>query len=126
MGLSVCAYFILAATGSWMWVRRGLLRSPWLRTLHYGLGVCLVLLVLLLLGIGLVGTLGHYGTLGHSVHLPAGLAVVLLVLVSAGSATQIGAYPWARRLHVSTNALLFVAMAIVSWTGWSVVQKYLP
>lgn len=126
MGLSVCAYLFLAATGSWIWVRRGQLRSQWFRTLHYSMGITLVLLVLLLLSIGIVGTLGHYGTLGHSVHLTAGLTVVVLVLLSAWSASQIGASPWARRLHLSTNALLFVAMAAVSWTGWSVVQKYLP
>lgn len=126
MGLSICAYFLLAATGGWIWVRRGLLRSSWVRFLHYGTGICLVALVLLLLAIGIVGTLGHYGSLGHSTHLPAGLLVVLLVLNSAWSATQISSKPWARRLHVSSNALLFIAMAAVSWTGWSVVQKYLP
>lgn len=108
-----------------MWVRRGLLRSAWMRPLHYITGVCLVLLVMLLLAIGLVGTLGHYGSLGHSAHLPVGIAVVVLVLTSAWSATQINSRPWARRLHVSSNALLFLAMAAVSWTGWSVVQKYL-
>lgn len=126
MGLSLCAYAVLAATGGWIWVRRGLLRSQWIKPLHYGMGICLVLLVLLLLAIGLVGTLGEYGSLGHSVHLAAGLAVVALVLLSAWSTTQMGTKPWARRLHVSLNAVLFVALAAVSWTGWSVVQKYLP
>ncbi len=126
MGLAVCAYFVLAATGGWIWIRQGLLRSQWLKLLHYGTGICLVALVLLLLGIGIVGTLGEYGSLGHSVHLLAGLVVVALVLLSAWSASQIGGNRWARRLHVSINAVLFAAMATVSWTGWSVVQKYLP
>jgi hypothetical protein len=82
--------------------------------------------VLLLLSIGIVGTLGHFGSLGHSPHLIAGLLVVGLVLLSAGSATQISPKrPWARPLHVTTNAILFFALAYVSWTGWTVVQKYL-
>jgi hypothetical protein len=84
-------------------------------------------LVLLLLGIGLIGTIGYYGDLGHSAHLPAGLTVVSLTLLSAWSATQISPKrPWARSLHISTNAVLFLGFAIVSWTGWTVVQKYLP
>jgi hypothetical protein len=84
-------------------------------------------LVLLLLGIGLVGTLGYYGNLGHSAHLPAGLTVVGLVLLSAWSATQISPkQAWARSLHVSLNILLLVSFALVSLTGWDVVQKYLP
>jgi hypothetical protein len=84
-------------------------------------------LVLLLLTIGIVGTLGHFGSLGHSSHLVAGLMVVGLVLLSAGSATQIGAkQPWARSLHVGTNITLFFGLLWVSLTGWSVVQKYLP
>lgn len=84
-------------------------------------------LVLLLLAIGIVGTLGHYGNLGHSPHLVAGLTVVVLVLISAGSATQISPkQPWARPLHISTNLALLIGFAAVSLTGWSVVQKYLP
>lgn len=84
-------------------------------------------LVLLLLAIGIVGTLGHFGTLGHSSHLPVGLLVVGLVLLSAWSATKIGAnQPWARSLHIGTNITLFVGFLWVSLTGWSVVQKYLP
>ena len=91
------------------------------------MGGSMVLLVLLLLGIGIVGTLGHFGSLGHSSHLSAGLAVVGLVLLSAGSATQISIEkPWMRFLHVGTNMLLFVGFAWVSLTGWGVVQKYLP
>lgn len=84
-------------------------------------------LVLLLLGIGIVGTLGHFGSLGHSAHLPAGLAVVDLVFLSAWSAVQISPErPWARWVHIGTNFVLCLALIAVSITGWIVVQKYLP
>lgn len=84
-------------------------------------------LVLLLLVVGIVGTLGHFGSLGHSSHLFAGLTVVGLVLLSAGSATQISVkQPWARSLHIGTNITLFVGFLWVLLTGWNVVQKYLP
>jgi hypothetical protein len=129
MGLSIFAYFLLAMTGGWMFYRRNTdqPRPPILRTLHYIIGGTLVTLVLLLLLIGVVGTFGYYGTLGHSGHLPAGLMVVSLVLLSAWSATQISSrQAWARNLHIRTNLVLFVGFAIVSWTGWTVVQKYLP
>ncbi|MBH8562472.1 DUF4079 domain-containing protein, partial [Nostoc sp. CENA67] len=76
---------------------------------------------------GIIGTLGHFGSLGHSSHLVAGLTVVVLVLLSAFSATQISPRrTWARPLHISVNIILFVGFAWVSLTGWSVVQKYLP
>ena len=99
-----------------------------LRRLHVGLGILLTLTVLLLLAIGVVGTLGHFGSLGHSPHLIMGLTVVSLTLTSAWSATQISDpnKPWARSLHLSINGLLMLALALVSWTGWVVVQKYLP
>jgi len=129
MGFTLLAYVLLALSGSWMFYsRRTRRRQPLgLTSTHYSIGLILVGLVLLLLGIGLVGTLGHYGSLGHSPHLPAGLTVVGLVLLSAWSATQIRAgRPWARSLHVGTNLILFLALAWVSWTGWTVVQKYLP
>lgn len=128
MGLSIVAYGFLGITGGWMFYTRQhrLDRPVWLRSLHYSLGFILVTLVLLLLGIGIVGTLGHYGTLGHSLHFPAGLAVVALVLLSAWSATQISLYPGARFLHLATNALLLLGLTVVSLTGWDVVQKYLP
>ena len=97
------------------------------RSLHYAIGWILVSLVLLLLAIGIVGTLGHYGTLGHSPHLLAGLIVVVMVLLSAWTASQISPEnPWAKRLHVTINALMFLGLTWVSWTGWTVVQKYLP
>jgi hypothetical protein len=87
----------------------------------------LVSLVLLLLSIGVVGTLGEYGSLGHSWHLPMGVGVVLLVIASAWSATRITPQrPWARPLHLSLNGLLLVMFLAVTYTGWHVVQKYLP
>lgn len=87
----------------------------------------MVSLVLLLLTIGLMGTIGYYGNLGHSLHLPAGLTVVSLTLLSAWSATQISPKRlWARSLHVGTNIALFLGFALVGLTGWDVVQKYLP
>jgi len=128
MGLSLLAYLLLAVTGIWMFGARQTRRQrpSWLRSLHYMIGGSLVSLVLLLLAIGVVGTLGEYGSLGHSQHLMAGLIVVGLVLLSAGSATQISARGWARSLHIWTNTTLFVGLLWVSLTGWSVVQKYLP
>lgn len=129
MGLSLAAYFLLAISGFWMlYIRRQDRQRPnWLRPLHYAIGSTMVGLVLLLLTIGVIGTLGHYGSLNHSVHLPVGLAVVGLVLISAGSGISIDShYSWARRLHIATNLLLLLGFILVSLTGWSVVQKYLP
>ncbi|MBD1923920.1 DUF4079 domain-containing protein [Microcoleus sp. FACHB-831] len=129
MGFALLAYLILAISGLAMFsIRRSRQPRPsWLRPLHYGTGAIAVGLVLLLLAIGIVGTLGHYGTLGHSSHLWAGLAVVVLILISAGSATQISPQrPWVRSLHVGVNMTLLVGFIWVSLTGWSVVQKYLP
>lgn len=129
MGLSLFAYGLLAVTGTWLLMSRRA-RQPrpvWLRPFHYLIGGTMVGLVLLLLVIGLIGTLGHFGSLGHSAHLPVGLLVVGLTLVSAWSATQISPdRPWARSLHVGTNLVLFVGFVCVSLTGWTVVQKYLP
>jgi hypothetical protein len=129
MGLSLLAYLLLAVTGIWMFRTRTLQqeRPSWLRPLHYLIGWCMVSLVLLLLLIGIIGTLGHFGSLGQSSHLSAGLLVVVLVLLSSGSALQISARnPWARRIHIGTNLALLVGFIWVSLTGWSVVQKYLP
>ncbi|NJL83154.1 MAG: DUF4079 domain-containing protein [Chloroflexaceae bacterium] len=128
MGLTLTAYLILGISGTWLWQRRWSKspRPPWLRPFHYVTGTIMVILVLLLLAIGLIGTLGHYGSLGHSPHLFAGIAVVLLVLLSAGSATQISPkHPWARPLHVTTNIILLVGLIFTTATGWGVVQKYL-
>lgn len=129
MGLVVTGYLILAATGmTHAYYRRRQGDSPgWLRSLHLVLGLTLVVLMLLLLGIGIVGTLGEYGRLGHSMHLPLGLAVVTLVLASAWSASQISLErPWARSLHIALNGALGLMLAGVGWSGWQVVQKYLP
>jgi hypothetical protein len=129
MGLSLFAYLLLTVTGTWMlYSRRAKQQRPkWLRPFHYIIGGTMVFLVLLLLAVGLMGTLGYYGDLGHSAHLPAGLTVVSLTLLSAWSATQISpARPWARSLHVGTNLALFLGFTIVTLTGWDVVQKYLP
>jgi hypothetical protein len=123
MGLSLFAYSLLAISGFWMLNRRlrGRSRPIWLRPLHYTIGGILVALVLLLLTVGIVGTLGYYGSLGHSPHPIAGLTVVLLVLVSATSGLL-----RRRKVHVATNLTLFFGFCFVSWTGWTVVQKYLP
>ena len=137
MGLSLLAYVLLAFTGVWMFFNRTSERLPFifqgytsnkdLRALHLLIGGCMVSLVLLLLLIGIVGTLGHFGSLGHSPHLYAGIIVVLLVLLSGGSALLIDTTrPWVKRLHVGTNIVLFFALIWVSFTGWTVVQKYLP
>lgn len=129
MGFSMTAYVLLAASGAGLFYTRSDKRFPrpsWLRLAHIALGTAMVLLVLLLLSIGVIGTLGEFGSLGHSLHLPAGLFVVLLTLVSAWSATQISPErQWARTLHISLNATLFFAFVAVTASGWSVVQKYL-
>jgi len=136
MGLSLLAYLLLAVTGFWMFRNRTSNGTPFtmpfgwgnsqVRSLHYLMGGSMVSLVLLLLFIGIIGTLGHFGSLGHSSHLLAGLIVVALVVVSGVSATQIPARRWARPLHVGTNIILFIAFVWVSFSGWIVVQKYLP
>lgn len=128
MGLSICAYFLLAISGITIFSRHLSIPQPsWLRPFHYIIGWIMVGLVLLLLGIGIVGTLGHYGTLGHSGHLIAGSSVVVLVLLSAGSSILISPnQPWARAVHVGTNIVLLVGFTWVTLTGWEVVQKYLP
>ncbi len=129
MGLSLMTYSLLALSGGALrYTRHG--DRPFVLTgydrLHYLLGSTLVGLVLLLLAIGIVGTLGEYGRLGHSVHLPAGLTVVALILASAWSASRISPErPWARKVHLRLNGILLLALVIVTATGWSVVQKYL-
>ena len=128
MGLSLFAYFVLGITGIWMFNRRTLKRPrpSWLRPLHLTIGSILVGLVFLLLSVGLIGTIGYYGSLGHSPHLIAGLSVVILVSLAAISGMQIGKKPWARSLHIGTNLILFLGFVFVTFTGWNVVQKYLP
>lgn len=101
-------------------------RPPWLRNAHYLGGIIIVFLIMLLLGIGIIGTVGYYGSLGHSPHLWSGLFVVGLISLSAWSANQIdGSNDWARSLHITTNGILLIGLIYVSWTGWAVVQKYL-
>jgi hypothetical protein len=129
MGLSWFAYLLLGVSGLWMRSLRqnGQIRPDWLRPVHFVLGFTLAILVLVLLAIGIVGTLGEYGSLGHSIHFTSGLAVVYLVLLSAWSAVQITTeHQWARRLHIGINAILLIGFIGVSVTGWTVVQKYLP
>lgn len=82
-------------------------------------------LILLLLGIGIVGTIGHYGSLGHSSHLWAGITVVELAFLSAWSGVQIPHQAWARLVHWAVNLILGITLVWVSITGWEVVQKYL-
>ncbi|MEL6160992.1 MAG: DUF4079 domain-containing protein [Cyanobacteria bacterium J06623_5] len=128
MGLSLTAYGLLALSGSRLFYlrQRDRSRAAWLRPLHFAIGGIMVGLVLLLLAIGVIGTLGEYGQLGHSVHLPAGIVVVGLTVLSAWSATRISPQrPWARKVHLTINGILFFAFAAVTATGWSVVQKYL-
>ena len=129
MGFTLAAYFVLAFTGIWSFANRQQQqpRVSLLRPLHAITGGVMIGLVLLLLGIGIIGTLGQFGSLGHSWHLLAGLTVTSLVFLSAWSAMQINLMqPWARVLHISTNFVLFVGLLWVSLTGWDVVQKYLP
>lgn len=129
MGLSLLFYGLLAFSGLKMRHHRQRVHAyeTWLRPFHILSGIVLVALVLGLLAIGVVGTLGHYGTLGHSTHLPVGLLVVGLTLLSAWSATRIGlGRPGARSLHITINLSLLVGFLFVLATGWSVVQKYLP
>jgi Protein of unknown function (DUF4079) len=128
MGFAIAAYLLLAFSGGWLfWLSRTHQPRPdWLRPVHFLLGTALVGLVIVLLWIGIFGTLGEYGSLGHSWHLWMGLAVVDLVFVSAWSAVQIRSdRPWAKRIHLTTNAILLIGLAFVSLSGWQVVQKYL-
>ncbi|MEA5470941.1 DUF4079 domain-containing protein [Spirulina sp. 06S082] len=128
MGLAIAAYFLLAIAGIWMRILRLKNQSypQGLRLFHLAIGSILVFLVLLLLTVGIIGTLGYYGNLGHSPHLVAGILVVTLVLVSAGSALAIGKWEKARSLHLITNSILFFGFIFVSLSGWGIVQKYLP
>jgi hypothetical protein len=129
MGFAIVAYLMQVGLGLWMAVLRQQQRPrpEWMRPVHLGTGVAMVILVLLLLAIGIVGTLGHYGSLGHSPHLMVGITTVNLALLSAWSAAQISSEAaWARPFHISMNVALGVLFVAVSLTGWNVVQKYLP
>ncbi len=129
MGGVLFCYVLLLFSGLGLsYTRRQHLKRPGgLRVLHLCLGTGLVGLILLLLSIGLIGTYGYYGSLGHSWHLGAGLVVVALGLGSALSARLIHPQrPWARPLHLALNGGLLLALVSVAWSGWAVVQKYLP
>jgi hypothetical protein len=128
MGGTIAFYLLLLVSGALMFYGRvaRIGRPSWLRNAHYFGGIIIVFLVMLLLAIGLVGTVGYYGSLGHSSHLWSGLLVVGLTCLSAWSANQISAQNhWWRSLHITINACLGLGLIYVSWTGWSVVQKYL-
>ncbi|NJL46754.1 MAG: DUF4079 domain-containing protein [Leptolyngbyaceae cyanobacterium SM2_5_2] len=130
MGLTLAGYGLLAVTGGvlrYARLRSGNSLSPSVRLLHVSAGAGIVALVLVLLAIGIIGTLGEYGRLGHSIHLPLGLMVVALVLTSAWSASRISLErPWARKLHLVLNGAIGLALAGAGLSGWQVVQKYLP
>jgi lysylphosphatidylglycerol synthetase-like protein (DUF2156 family) len=129
MGLVVTAYGLLVISGLAIASRRSRhqVYPGWLRPLHILTGLTVAILVLLLLAIGVVGTLGEYGHLGHSVHLFMGLGVVVLTLASVWSARQISLNrPWAQSLHIILNGSLGLMLLGVGWSGWTVVQKYLP
>ncbi|MEM8639017.1 MAG: DUF4079 family protein [Cyanobacteria bacterium P01_G01_bin.54] len=128
MGLTFSAYGLLALSG-WLVRSRRLQAAPrpaWLRPLHLLLGLSILVLVLLLLSIGIIGTLGEYGSLGHSWHLAAGLFVTSLVLASAISGWRGTRTVAGRNRHLQINGLLLLALLGVLGTGWTVVQKYLP
>jgi len=142
MGFTIAAYFLLALSGLWLgWRER--IASPstdradrdvtrddaarGMRVLHLGLGAAIVFLVLFLLAIGIVGTLGHFGELGQSAHLPVGLSVVGLTIAAAVAGLRIRPdRRYARAIHRTIVLSLSIALGIVSYTGWEVVQKYLP
>jgi len=128
MGFAIFFYVILAVSGaSFILLRnRQINRPKWLRPLHQIIGFTMVFLILSLLSIGLIGTIGYYGNLWHSIHLPAGIVIVILSLSSAWSSTKINPHnPWAKKLHITLNIGLFFAFILVGLSGWTIVQKYL-
>lgn len=129
MGLTLVCYAGLLGIG-WYIRRKRLDRriSPrWLRMLHLLVGFVMLGLILVLLAIGLVGTLGHFGSLGHSWHLPVGLGVVLLSLGAAWTGTRIRYdLVQSRSLHIRVNGLLGAGLILALISGWAAVQKYIP
>jgi len=128
MGFAIFFYVILAVSGtSFILLRnRQINRPKWLRPLHQTIGFMMVFLILSLLSIGLIGTVGYYGNLGHSIHLPAGIIIVILSVLSAWSSTKINPRnPWAKKLHITLNIGLLFAFTFVGLSGWTIVQKYL-
>jgi len=142
MGFTIAAYGLLTASGLWLgwYARQSRLDqinqtpavldrdvSRGLRLVHLGLGAAIIFLVLFLLAIGLVGTLGHFGSLIQSPHFAAGLIVVGLTIAAAISGLRISPdRPYSRAIHRTIDVALCVALVIVTYTGWDVVQKYLP
>lgn len=124
MGLALWVYLGLALTGTGILYYYQLQQRPQtLHRVHQVLGWGLVALVSLLLAIGMAGTLGQHGSLGQSEHFWAGLTVEALVLMSAGSGTQLSQKSPARYIHITINGILFFAFVWVLYTGWSAVQK---
>jgi Protein of unknown function (DUF4079) len=142
MGFTIVAYILLALSGIWLgWRARVVSSDPsqelgevtdpevgqGLRVVHLATGAIIVFLVLFLLAIGLVGTLGHFGSLVQSPHFAAGLTVVGLTIAAAITGLRISPErPYSRALHRTIDVALCIALVIVTYTGWDVVQKYLP
>lgn len=152
MGFTIAAYALLTVSGLWLgWRARESHLDPasqthsstdhasadhtgtdhdvgnGLRVLHLGLGAAIIFLVLFLLAIGLVGTLGHFGSLIQSPHFAVGFSVVGLTIAAAISGLRISPdRPYSRPIHRTIDVALCVALVIVTYTGWDVVQKYLP
>jgi hypothetical protein len=144
MGFTIAAYILLAVSGLWLGWRARV--SPvddgdsanlgeiadsevgrGLRVVHLVLGIAIIFLVLFLLAIGLVGTLGHFGSLIQSPHFAAGLIVVGLTIAAAVTGLRISPdRHYSRAIHRTIDVALCVALVIVTYTGWDVVQKYLP
>ena len=128
MGGVILLYVLLLLTGLKLFQQHRAWLAPGsaVRWIHITLGILLVGLVLELLAIGVVGTLGHFGSLGQSVHLWAGVGVTGLTLLTAWHGWQGRRWQSSRGIHILLNGVLAVALVGVSWTGWQVVQKYLP
>jgi hypothetical protein len=140
MGFTIAAYILLALSGLWLgWRTRAVVHSTdlsetadsevgqGLRVVHLILGAAIIFLVLFLLAIGLVGTLGHFGSLIQSPHFVVGFVVVGLTIAAAITGLRISPERrYSRAIHRTIDVALCVALVIVTYTGWEVVQKYLP
>jgi hypothetical protein len=149
MGFTIAAYILLAVSGLWLgWrTREAQINQATdqaidqanvreitdhdvgngLRVVHLVLGAAIIFLVLFLLAIGIVGTLGHFGSLIQSPHFAVGVIVVGLTIAAAISGLRISPdRRYSRAIHRTIDVALCVALVIVTYTGWEVVQKYLP
>lgn len=145
MGFTIAAYILLALSGLWLGWRARVVEQATnlgstdlgdtaepevghgLRVVHLILGAAIIFLVLFLLAIGLVGTLGHFGSLVQSPHFAVGLTVVGLTIAAAVTGLRISPdRRYSRAIHRTIDVALCVALVIVTYTGWDVVQKYLP